>query len=107
MICKVCKGTGKQTCITRKATITGAKELSDGGMEVNVSDSGQIEDEVEINCIWCDGTGQMTEQQARELEQYRNAWCRCKNRSGQHPYRHTNGAHGWKCNDCGKITQTG
>ena len=91
MICKVCKGTGKQHVRGRMLTPNGWVE----------------EPPVDIDCIWCKGTGNMTEQQAQDLEDYRNAWCRCKNSSGSHPYRHANGAHGWKCNDCGKITQTG
>lgn len=91
MKCPVCEGKGKQTITAIEVTPTSRREMPP----------------VDIDCIWCKGTGEMTPQQAQDWKDFQDAWCRCPHSSGSHPYRHANGAHGWKCDDCGKITQTG
>jgi len=90
MRCKVCKGTGKQT------------------IEVCGAETGKFE----MDCFWCEGTGEMTPRQKRTWDFARNSWCRCGNPSGESKFyddgKHpTTKTHHYRCVDCGKITQIG
>jgi hypothetical protein len=91
MICRVCKGGGKQHV---QFTEVGSDRTAKKGV-------------LDVDCIWCAGTGEMTDEQSESLIRFDEAWCKCKKSSGSTYYRHDNGAHGWQCNDCDKITQTG
>lgn len=72
-----------------------------------VSSEGLVSQEpVEINCLWCGGLGELTDEQAEQKKAFADAWCRCEDSSGSSGYRNGR-SHGWTCNDCGKITQTG
>jgi hypothetical protein len=93
MTCTVCKGTGKN-----KTTVT----------DVGVGTTEQFE----MDCIWCDGTGQMTQEQFEDHRFYTNMWCRCGNPSkdftfyddGEHQDIHK---HHYRCFDCSKVLQIG
>jgi len=61
---------------------------------------------IEMNCIWCNGTGEMTDEQVKAQKAYEDAWCKCEDSSGSSYYEQRH-SHGWICDDCGKVTQTG
>jgi len=91
--CKVCKGTGKQT-----TTIT-------------TWGSDKVE-KFESNCVWCNGTGQMTEQQLGNYNYDKNMWCKCKDKTDAYYVpdgvcRCGIGKHHYHCNKCKKVTQVG
>jgi hypothetical protein len=88
MACPQCKGTGKT--------------------KVKVSERGKPDHSFQMDCLTCEGTGNATPEQAKAWHDMMNSWCRCGNPSGRtRPYNYRNGAHGFECCDCGKITQTG
>ncbi len=105
--CRVCKGKGKQHLIVHSADDQGAKNL-------------------DVNCVWCDGTGAMSAQSLKEYEWNQTAWCKCEDRHIQwlffddsvpHYLEYEGEAmlyeycpidkHHYHCSKCGKITQIG
>lgn len=93
-ICTGCHGTGKMT-------ITGA-EITAGGMKTLPP--------VQIDCVWCNGTGQLTNRQAKEQEDYTGLWCRCEGHVETEYVPDGQGqinTHHWVCTTCGKIVQIG
>lgn len=107
MICRVCNGTGNQTLTELDAPVTGVSQNKDGSLEVHLDETQKSGRTWEIPCVWCNGKGTMTKDQLDLWVWNQTAWCECEHRSGIHYYRHKNGAHGWKCNDCNKLVQTG
>lgn len=90
--CTPCGGSGK--------ILIEAKLYTSRGMEPQPP--------VEISCIWCNGTGKLTDEQQREIADYQAGWCTCGNPSKQvNSWRLTDGSHGYDCADCGKLLQTG
>lgn len=89
--CHICNSTGKTSIQAHEWTPEGMVALP----------------AVEINCIWCEGTGQMTHEQVRRYIAYVNKWCRCGNPSEETAYFSHAGYHGWVCCDCGKVVQEG
>ena len=85
-------------CNNGKVTITAAI-LTDNGFKE--------ESPIEIDCIWCNGTGELTASQVQKLQDLEDAWCKCGNPSGQVSYYQHGHFHGYNCADCGKIVQTG
>lgn len=91
MNCPTCEGKGKQTITARMLTEKGWHD----------------EPPVDITCITCNGNGEITQEQADELQAMKDAWCSCGNPSGDVvPYDYGT-CHGYDCRDCGKIIQTG
>ena len=96
MQCTVCKGKGKQTIKSQNLTVDGWEALSP----------------VDVPCLWCDGTGEMTPEEEERLRVYSEMWCKCVNPSGdtnfyddgEHPEVTK---HHYRCADCGKVTQVG
>jgi hypothetical protein len=88
MECIACKGNGKQILT-----------IHDGENPLEVS--------MEIDCIWCNGRGQMTQKEFEEYSYFNNAWCKCGNPSGDVSFYRNGSSHGYTCVDCGKIIQTG
>ena len=93
MNCPRCKGSGKMT--------------------LKVSTYGEDGSEsIEINCVTCDGTGEVTSYQNELYKQEVAMWCRCGNPSGDVDY-YEDGQdpviqkHHWNCKDCGKVLQVG
>jgi len=92
MICPTCKGKGK-------VTIT-SNELKDGQW-VELPN-------VEINCINCDGSGEVDKAEQKAQDKARDEfWCACNNPSGDTSFYEDGRGHGWACDDCGKVLQTG
>jgi hypothetical protein len=60
-----------------------------------------------MDCIWCEGTGMLTEHQYQSRQNYTEAWCNCGNPSGETSFYRHGHSHGYNCADCGKILQTG
>jgi hypothetical protein len=92
-VCKVCKGTGKQTTT-----------ISTWGSDK--------EEKFESKCIGCEGTGRMTEEQLRHHKAYEDMWCKCKDKSDvkyapDGTCRCGMSKHHYHCRKCGKITQIG
>lgn len=70
---------------------------------------------IAIDCSDCNGSGTLSDAQARDLESYKKfeekAWCKCGNPSGDVKY-HPKGMkycakHCYTCKDCGKLVQIG
>lgn len=98
--CGVCEGSKKQTLRGEEITTEGRKKI-----------------ETAIDCVWCHGSGEMTEIQLEGLQQYKDLWCKCGNPSGEggqrgsyfvgdgdHPKLYK---HHWRCADCDKVLQIG
>lgn len=81
-----------------------------GKMTIKVSEYGVPgEQAIEITCIDCRGTGQLTEHQAAVIEASKHIWCQCPIedcRSIFHPDS-PGVKHHWTCTTCGKVTQIG
>jgi len=88
-----------------------------GGVQhLTVREDGKPERVTDIPCVWCHGSGEVTQEVLEELKTYKTMWCQCGNPSGdfnfyddgQHsgcPYRIHK--HHYHCADCLKITQIG
>jgi len=93
--CPVCGGDGKRTI-----TID------------NRFNRPEPDDEYEIDCDFCDGTGKMNDKQMDIYNYEKNMWCDCGNPSekvkffddDEHPEI---SKHHYRCKDCGKILQIG
>lgn len=97
MKCKSCKGSGKQTI--------SMQTMQDDG-------SFKTEPSLEIDCMHCDGTGEMDKEQKETYNYAQNMWCNCGNPSGKSNY-HPDGKgkwvskHHYTCDDCDHVTQIG
>ena len=66
----------------------------------------------ELDCVVCDGTGEIDEETAEMAEFEKNMWCECGNPSegvdfyddGEHPEI---SKHHYRCQDCGGVVQIG
>ena len=88
MNCTCCKGSGIQKCT------------------VHEFGSGKQDETFEFDCIWCGGSGKMTQEQAEEHERAKNIWCKCKNRSGYY-FKQRRGTVDTLCADCDKALVIG
>lgn len=80
----------------------------DGQMSIRFSQAGKPDEVTKMNCVICQGTATITQQQLKYIEQEKNRWCRCEKSSGSSYVADTRKMkHHWKCNDCKKITQIG
>jgi hypothetical protein len=87
-------------------------QCNDGKMTITVHQIGQKADSVKIDCIHCDGTGEIDQQTADLIEEEKNMWCKCDNPSewpkhykdGEHPdlYKHH-----YRCTNCDGVQQIG
>jgi hypothetical protein len=59
-----------------------------------------------LDCIRCNGTGQMTLEKEQALVDYNDAWCKCE-KPGEYIYYQHGHSHGYTCSICGKVLQTG
>lgn len=93
--CPTCQGTKKQTL---RVTEIAARSLTK-------------KEPVEINCVICRGTGEVTQETVQALEDAKEMWCECKGNQGAHyiPDGRSKQVrkHHWRCNKCGKVTQIG
>jgi len=97
MNCTVCKGTGKMSL-----TVTHGWP----------GDKDAVEEVSEIDCVWCDGTGEIDKQTAKEIEYEQTMWCECGKGSenpvfwddGEHDEI---GKHHWRCKYCDGVVQIG
>lgn len=85
-----------------------------GRMKITVSTYGSNEPATvtEIDCVYCDGTGQIDDETMEAIEYEKNMWCKCGNPSGRHKfYRDGEGPlvhkHHYVCKDCNKVLQIG
>lgn len=93
MKCQKCDGTGKLNIIAHTFDAKTKSFIP--------------EPAVQINCVVCHGTGQLSKQEAQEYQDYINSWCKCGNPSGEVSFYRNGRSHGYKCADCGKIVQEG
>ena len=66
---------------------------------------------MEIECVGCGGTGEISEEMASAITYMEDAWCECEEdhgvtfwKDGQHPDLHK---HHYRCKKCKKIVQIG
>lgn len=91
MNCPRCKGSGK--------------------MPLQVHEGGSVRN-MELTCIDCDGSGEITKAQHEQNQRAMAMWCRCGNPTGQSRFYEDGEApdvhkHHVKCGDCGKVLQVG
>ncbi len=97
--CKVCKGSGKQIL-----TVHDPFGANPNTPKVR---------KVDIDCVWCHGTGTMQKQDLAQYEWNQRAWCECGNPSGRTRFYDDGECdcgcvkHHYHCSDCNKITQIG
>jgi DnaJ-class molecular chaperone len=84
--CVVCQGNGKQ--------------------HLTAHEAGKPDCHMDIKCVWCNGTGEMTQAQFEKKKRIDNAWCKCKE-PGDPIFYDQGGYHGYNCSICGKLLQTG
>lgn len=84
--CECCKGSGKQNLSVHEVTSTGTTNST-----------------CKISCIWCKGTGMMTESQIMERRDYINAWCKCPRESRRPKFD----GHDTFCETCGLLLMAG
>jgi hypothetical protein len=92
------------TCLKCKGTKT---------LDIKITTYGKPGMEVKtIKCVYCDGTGKMTDKQIAQFKAEQEMWCRCSNPSGERIF-YDDGEHPqcskhcWACADCNKIVQVG
>ena len=93
MKCLVCHGSKINTCTITKFGTDEVKTMK-------------------MDCIWCDGTGEMTNEDKESYEYQLNMWCKCGNPSKGSEYyddgeHHEITKHHYRCKDCGKVLQIG
>lgn len=87
--CPSCKGTKKVT--------------------IKVISNGVREPDMELDCVTCNGTGEVRDGYTKALEDF---WCHCGNPSGDVEF-HDDGEgaacskHHYTCGDCGRVLQIG
>ena len=88
-------------------------KCKNGKIILSVTEFGKKKtEEVDINCIYCEGKGEITEDYLKEIQEGDKIWCECDEPTfGGYPqdgqcscgvYKHH--VH---CGICGKITQIG
>jgi Fe2+ or Zn2+ uptake regulation protein len=91
-VCPSCKG-------ARKVTIE-TTTINPGTTTV---------DHITVDCVICNGTGEVTPARFAAIQSEAAMWCSCGNDSGEADYhadtRRTK--HHWTCRDCGKVLQVG
>lgn len=93
-ICEVCGGTGCQTVTT---TI------------VAYGEKPRRESPARITCIWCNGTGHMSQEEVQEVQNYRDAWCRCEpdERRESFIWNYHSARYDTVCKNCHKFIAVG
>lgn len=80
---------------------------STGKLPIEVHEAGKPSQITELECVYCDGKGKMTDAELKRHNELEAMWCSCGNPSGDaYPYDYGN-CHGWNCADCHKVIQTG
>lgn len=80
-------------------------------IEIEIHAHGKPTQTMSVECITCDGSGEITDEEKKAKERFDSIQCRCGNPSGNSHYVPDNqgriSKHHWNCNDCGGITQIG
>jgi len=81
-------------------------------LNVAISEKGKEDNTLEVPCPTCEGSGQVTKEEADSWNDAMNLWCSCGNPSKNTQYIPDNvssvcNKHHWVCDDCGKIVQVG
>ena len=82
-----------------------------GKINVTVHSMGQMTS-VELDCIWCNGAGKVTDSRLQAYYDHKNMWCECKGddldiqyyADGEHP---SLSKHHYRHRKCGKVVQIG
>lgn len=90
-LCPTCKGAKKQTI---SVFTYGVKEKGNSSFD--------------MECVTCQGQGNITEQIYQDFKRSQAMWCSCKVSSGSSFVDDSRAMkHHYVCDDCGKITQIG
>jgi len=93
--CPTCKGKGKVT------------------LTVSTFGSNKPDEKMEIDCVVCNGVGEVSDVVLEQILFEKNMWCECGSNDpsdvkyyddGEH---HEISKHHWRCNKCGKVVQIG
>jgi hypothetical protein len=87
-------------------------KCKEGKTTLTISYFGSKESEkVEIDCVYCDGSGKITQETLSDINFEDDMWCTCDTdhgtkyySDGQHPEIHK---HHWRCKGCGDVKQIG
>ena len=84
-----------------------------GDMKLNVSEHGSTVVKVSsITCVYCDGAGEVSLAQHKQMQAEERMWCKCDEPSedadfyddGEHPELHK---HHYRCKNCKGVLQIG
>lgn len=86
----------------------GSKQIE---ISVSVFGSNDAPTKTKIDCVHCNGTGEVTDIQLEAIEYENNMWCKCEDDhgskyydDGEHPEIHK---HHYRCKKCKQVTQIG
>ena len=83
-------------------------KCKDGKMKISVNTGGGSGfTSLDIQCIYCEGKGKITEVESARIKRMDDSWCRCSEPGEAIYYELPSGSHGYNCSKCGKIQQTG
>jgi len=101
MKCSVCEGTGKQ-------------HVTFSNLEFDDKINKWVEkliDESDQPCVLCDGSGEMSQEEAETADCEKRMWCKCEKKhgvkffkDGEHRRLHK---HHYRCLKCGGVVQIG
>ena len=86
-------------------------QCKDGKMTINVTEYGKEPKAVEIDCIHCNGSGEIDQATAEAIEYEKNMWCKCDEHTG--PRYYSDGEHPeiskhhYRCTTCDGVVQIG
>ena len=84
-----------------------------GKITITMEEWGKPETKTEtiMNCLDCDGSGEVSQEDLDDIEYEKNMWCKCDGDTptkfyddGVHPEI---SKHHWRCKPCGKVKQIG
>lgn len=80
-----------------------------GRITVTVNNGVDEPAQLEMDCPYCDGKGEVSDKKLAAIEAVSKIWCLCGNPSQQCTYHPDEPGlkHHWTCDDCGKVTQIG
>jgi hypothetical protein len=107
--CYKCKGTGKLDIKVSSSNIERAiPKAGKNGIDVAVEvrwNPGV--EKVIINCVYCTGSGKLTEKQTEDYIALDASWCRCENHPIEEIVHERRGTDIYIHTVCGKIVQVG
>jgi hypothetical protein len=84
-----------------------------GKITITIKETGKSDQKWITDCMECEGTGEITKEQAADIEREKNMWCKCGKSDDAGVTYYNDGEHSelykhhYRCNACGKVVQIG